>query len=181
MNSTYATVFHLIADISEKTGIGCVLIGGFAVNYYKVTRQTADVDFLVTKEDFKKILTYLEEAGYKIDFGQDVFVKLRNSSKLYLLDIDFMFVNKQTISKIIKDGKKICIAGKEFVVPSLNNLIALKLHSIKYNLKIRENKDLPDIVNLIRINKIDYKSKEFKELCFKYGTKEIYKMILARM
>jgi hypothetical protein len=42
----YPTVFHLISAVSKKTGVFCILIGGFAVNYYKVTRQTADVDFL---------------------------------------------------------------------------------------------------------------------------------------
>lgn len=181
MKHKYPTVFHLISDISLKTGVDCVLIGGFAVNYYKVTRQTADVDFLITEEDFKKILAHLENTGYKIDFSQDVFARMVNNSSLYLLDIDFMFVDKQTITKIIKDGKKINIARKKFIIPSLNNLIALKLHSLKYNLKLRENSDLPDIVNLIRINKVDYKSENFKELCLKYGTKEIYKMILKRM
>jgi len=31
------------------------LIGGFAVNYYKVARYTADVDFLIAEEDFEKV------------------------------------------------------------------------------------------------------------------------------
>ena len=177
----YPTVFHLISDVSKKAGIWCVLIGGFAVNYYKVTRQTVDVDFLITKDDFKEILSLLEKAGYKQDFSQKVFARLKSADSAYLMDIDFMFVDKETLNKIMKDGKRISIAGQEFTVPSLNNLIALKLHSIKYNPKIRENKDLPDIINLIRINKVDYKSKEFRELCLKYGTEEIYNKILERM
>ena len=52
----YPTVFHLISTVVDKADVHCVLIGGFAVNYYKVTRQTADVDFLITENDFKKIL-----------------------------------------------------------------------------------------------------------------------------
>ena len=178
---SYPTIFNLISDVSKKSGVLCVLIGGFAVNYYKVTRQTADVDFLITKDDFKEILSLLEKAGYKQDFGQKVFARLKSSNNTYLMDIDFMFVDKETLNKIIKDGKRISIAGEEFTIPSLNNLIALKLHSLKYNLKIRENKDLPDIINLIRINKVDYKSKEFQELCLKYGTEKIYNKILERM
>ncbi len=170
-------IFHLISKISEKKGITCVLIGGFAVNYYKVTRQTADVDFLITKEDFEKILDLLEKAGYKKDYTHEVFIKLK-SDKAYIMDIDFMFVDKETLVKIIKDGKKVSIAGEEFIVPSLNNLIALKLHSIKYNPKLRLTKDLPDIINLIRINNIDYKTKKFRELCLKYGTEDVYRKIL---
>jgi len=173
-------IFHLISEISEKEGVTCVLVGGFAVNYYKVTRQTADVDFLITKEGFEKILVLLEKAGYKKDYTHDVFIKLKGS-KTYLMDVDFMFVDKETLARIIKEGKRISIAGEKFIVPSLNNLIALKLHSIKYNPKLRSAKDLPDIINLVRINKVDYKNKGFRELCLKYGTEDIYKKILDSM
>ena len=173
----YPTIFHLISAISKEAGISCILIGGFAVNYYKYTRQTADVDFLITKEDFKKISGLLKKAGYKQDYTQEVFTRLK-SNRLYLMDIDFMFVDEETLTKIIKNGKTTTIAGQKFIVPSLHNLIALKLHSIKYNPKIRESKDLPDIINLIRINKINFKGKDFRELCFKYGTNEIYNKIL---
>lgn len=173
----YPTIFHLISDITKKTGISCILIGGFAVNYYKVTRQTADVDFLITREDFEKVLSLLEKEGYKQDDVQEVFVRLK-SNRFYLIDIDFMFVDRETFESLVESGKNITIAGQKFLVPSLNNLIALKLHSLKHNLKIRKNKDLPDIVNLVRIHKIDVKSEEFKDLCFKYGTKEIYDRIL---
>lgn len=176
----YPTLFHLISAIFDKADISCVLIGGFAVNYYKVTRQTADVDFLITKNDFKKISGLLEDEGYKQDHTQEVFTRLK-SNKLYLMDLDFMFVDKDTLNKIIKDGKGINIAEQKFIVPSLNHLIALKLHSIKYNPKIRENEDLPDIINLIRVNKVKVKSDEFKNLCLKYGTEELYNKVLDRI
>lgn len=173
----YPTVFHLISAISRKTGISCVLIGGFAVNYYKYTRQTADVDFLVTEENFEKILDLLEKAGYKQDYTQKVFTRFKSNGS-YLMDIDFMFVDKNTLSKVMKNGQKISIANQKFIVPSLYDLIALKLHSIKYNPKLRESRDLPDIINLIKINKVDFKAKSFQELCLTYGTEKLYNKIL---
>ena len=176
----YPTVFHLISVIYNNMGVSCVLIGGFAVNYYKVTRQTADVDFLITKDDFKKILSLLEKEGFKQDYTQEVFARLR-CTRPYLMDLDFMFVDKETLDKIINDGRKISIAGQKFIVPSLNHLIALKLHAIKYNLKIREYKDLSDIIELIKVNKVKVKSNEFKNLCLKYGTEELYNKILDRI
>ena len=176
----YPTIFHLICDIFGKMGISGVLIGGFAVNYYKVTRQTADVDFLITKEDYEKILSLLEEEGLKQDYAQEVFARF-SSQKSYLMDIDFMFVDKETLDKIIKEGKKISIAGQKFIVPSLNHLIALKLHAIKYNPKIREYKDLLDIIELIKVNHMDVKTNEFRDLCLKYGTEELYKRIVYRI
>jgi len=101
----YPTVFHLISEISKNSGISCVLIGGFAVNYYKVTRQTADVDLLITKNDFEKIKDALKKEGFKEDYTQDIFTRLKGGGK-YLMDIDFMFVNNDTLAKIIKNGKK---------------------------------------------------------------------------
>jgi len=172
----YSTIFHLISSVCSQRNISCVLIGGFAVNYYKVTRQTADVDFLITKDDYDKILNLLEEEGFKQDYAQEVFARL-TTEKSYLMDLDFMFVDKETLDKIIKEGKHITIDGEKFIVPSLLHLIALKLHAIKYNPKIREYKDLADIIELIRMNKIDTRGSEFKSLCLKYGTEELYNKI----
>ena len=171
-----SSVFHVISDLTKQEGVPCVLIGGFAVNHYRVTRQTADVDFLITKEDFGKIAGLLEKAGYKKILSQENFAQLK-SSQLSLLDVDFMFVDEETLKKIIKEGQGLKIAGQKFIVPSLHHLIALKLHSIKHNPKIRFSKDWPDIMNLVRINDVDVKEKKFKELCLKYGTEEIYQKI----
>jgi hypothetical protein len=173
----YPTVFHLISSVCNQRNISCVLIGGFAVNYYKVTRQTADVDFLITKDGYDKIQSLLEKEGFKQSYTQEVFVRL-TTEKSYLMDLDFMFVDEKTLDKIIKEGSQISIAGKKFIVPCLLHLIALKLHAVKYNPKIREYKDLADIIELIKINKIDAGSNEFKNLCLKYGTEELYHKIL---
>jgi hypothetical protein len=176
----YPTVFHLISSIIDEAKACCVLIGGFAVNYYKVTRQTADIDFLITKGDFERISGLLEKEGFIQDHTQDVFARLK-CNRVNLMDIDFMFVDKETIDKIIKQGKQVTIAGQKFIVPSLNHLIALKLHAIKYNPKIREYKDFLDIIELIRVNKVKVKSSEFKQICLTYGTEELYNKILDRI
>ena len=176
----YPTVFHLISAVFKKAGIASVLIGGFAVNYYKVTRQTADVDFLITKTDFEKISSLLKKEGYEEDYIQKVFSRLKGN-RLYLMDLDFMFIDEDTLEEIIKGGKEISIAGQKFMVPSLEHLIALKLHAIKHNFEVRKNKDIPDIVNLLINNKVKAKSGKFKDLCLKYGTEKIYKEILDRI
>ena len=118
----------------------------------------------------------MEKAGYKKVLLQQNFVQLQ-SNRLSLLDVDFMFVDQDTLKKIMTEGEKLKIVGQTFIVPSLYHLIALKLHSIKHNTKIRLTKDFPDIINLIRINRVNVKDKKFKELCLKYGTAEIYDRI----
>src|SRR3990167_8112466 len=101
----YSKVFHLVAEVSKRSAVPCILIGGFAINFYKVTRDTLDVDFLTTKEDFAKIKDALLIAGYAEEFATDV--AIRFSNKKDALDIDFMIVDNRTREKIIEDGKEI--------------------------------------------------------------------------
>lgn len=176
----YPTIFHLISSVCAKKDVGCVLIGGFAVNHYGVARSTADIDFLITKDGYDKISPLLEQAGLTQDYIQEeVFVRL-TSRKAYSMDLDFMFVEQETLDKIIKEAEKVTIAGQKFTVPSLSHLIALKLHAIKYNPGIREYKDLMDIVELIRANSVNIRASGFRQLCLKYGTEELYNKILDR-
>ena len=175
----YATIFHLISSITSKMGAACVLIGGFAVGYHKAPRNTADIDFLTTRENFDKILGLLKKEDFRVDYIHEVFARLKNEKEQYM-DLDFMFVDEDVLDKIIKDGEKAFIAGYEFIVPSVFHLIALKLHAIKSN-KQREYKDLVDIIDLIRNNNIDIKNRDFKELCLKYGTEQLYNRIINHL
>ncbi|MFH1692031.1 MAG: nucleotidyl transferase AbiEii/AbiGii toxin family protein [Candidatus Omnitrophota bacterium] len=172
----YAKAFHLVAKAFKKATVPCVLVGGFAINFYRVTRSTLDIDFLITKEDFVKIKKVLIAGGYAEEFITDVAVRFSNKKEA--LDIDFMIVDDQTREKIVQDGKSVEIVGEKLVIPSINHLIALKLHAIKCNQKNRVWKDLPDIIRLVQMNHMDYKGKPFKELCLKYGNHAIYRMIM---
>jgi predicted nucleotidyltransferase len=173
----YPTIFHLISAISNKAGVVCILIGGFAIGQYAVPRQTFDVDFLTTKENFDKIFDKLKQAGFKLEDMRESFARFSGTDH-YLMDIDFMFVDKSTLDKIAADGKEVTIANQKLMIPSISTLIALKLHAIKNNQKLREYKDLFDIINLVRENKVDCKSDKFRKLCLKYGTRELYDKIL---
>ena len=174
------SVFHLISDITEKEDVPCVLIGGFAVNYYKVSRNTNDIDFLLMEEDFKKISHYLDEAGYKQISSHENFAQFK-STRLSLMNVDFMFVEKETLTKILNESREIKIAHQKFIVPSVEHLIALKLHAIKYQEKLRFYKDFPDILNLIKANQINIKNENFKIICLKFGSQEIYQKILEAL
>lgn len=174
--SNYSSIFHLISEITHREGVSCILIGGYAVNYHKYSRQTMDVDFMMIKEDFERIAAALKEEGYEQEGFEENFAQFK-SNKPSLMDVDFMFVDKDTFDKIFKEAKHLKIRGREFLLPSLEHLIALKLHSIKSNYKIRWTKDLPDIISLMRANKIDARTEKFKALCLKFGTEELYQKI----
>ncbi|OGW84570.1 MAG: hypothetical protein A3C35_05165 [Omnitrophica bacterium RIFCSPHIGHO2_02_FULL_46_11] len=173
----YTNVFDLINAELKKTKVAYLLIGGFAVNSYGVTRQTLDVDFMITADDDAKVQAVLKANGYQEVQRQDVFVRFK-SPRSEWMDLDFMFVDRQTLEAMVKEGNRVQIAGHEFIVPSLMHLIALKLHSLKHNSKMREYKDMVDILRLIEINRIDVNNEDFKTLCVKYGSQELYDKIV---
>lgn len=171
------TPFRFIAEACQRTGTSVVLIGGQALSAHGYQRMTLDVDFLITESDFNSLRDPLCEAGYREVVRTNVAAKFSSDSE-DLIDIDFMFVDPQTFKKIKEEGKEESYEGRTFRVPKLEHLIALKLHAIKQQPKVRELKDLSDIVELIRRNPVDVTAGPFKSLCLEFGTPELYRKIL---
>lgn len=57
-------------------------------------------------------------------------------------------------------------------VPSFIHLVALKLHASKN--PHRENRDLGDVVQLLRLNPERYSQAELEAACLRYGPPEVY-------
>ena len=169
-------IWHVIAREFKKDRIPCAVIGGFAVNLYRPARHTADIDFLVLEKDYPQIRERLIPYGYKQGPVTKIFARLEACGH-QIMDLDFLFVDAPTLEKIIKQGKKISIAGHFFIAPSLEHLIALKLHAIKNNPQVRELKDLFDILEMIEANRLNVKTEKFQKLCLDYGSRDLYDKI----
>ena len=169
-------VFDSIAQAARKAGVRLILIGGFAVNAYDYARNTRDIDFLTTEDDYAKITRVLSPLGYEESVRTDVFAKQVSKNKT--MPADFLFVDPATFESIWRGGKDTTVSGCSFRLPSLLHLIALKLHAVKQGSKDRAWKDIPDIVNLITANKFDTAATDFKGICQKYGLDGIYQEIL---
>ncbi|MBI4430566.1 MAG: nucleotidyltransferase [Candidatus Omnitrophica bacterium] len=171
----YGNALSLVAQEFGKAGIPFVLIGGFAVNYYKVTRVTTDIDFLIDKQDYPKAFSLLQTFGFKEALVQSMFARLKSND--FGLLVDLVFVDKETLTGVINDGIQAEIGGDKVIVPSLNHLIALKLHAMKNNPKRIEHPDFMDVIHLIQANRLDVRLEEFKDLCLSYGTKDLYEKL----
>lgn len=168
----YENIFHLLAEEFRKSELPIILIGGFAVNYYKVSRATGDVDILMVDENFEKASSILSSAGYEEVVRGHVFARFKSSQPL-LIDLDVLLVDKNTFSGMMKEAEEVEIEGNKIKVASLNHLVALKLHSLKNNFSNREDPDFRDLVRLIQENQVGMTKDKFRELCLKYGTQEI--------
>ncbi|MBF0199222.1 MAG: nucleotidyltransferase family protein [Planctomycetes bacterium] len=170
--------FSFLTNIfNPEDRANCLLIGGFAVNYYGYTRQTVDVDFLIECSREAKFSERLSEQGYIAIHRDEVFVKYRCWQE-GRMDIDFMLVDKTTLDGMLREAVSVNYGEVSFLLPSLMHLIALKLHSIHYNEKIRFYKDMGDIVQLLLRNEVRVDSEDFRDYCLKYGSEKLYNEIL---
>ena len=172
----YAQAFELITKKFGQAGIRYVLIGGFAVNYYKVLRATADVDLMLAADDLDKAARILEDAGYQRKNSTKAFAQFQ-SRDIRAIDIDLILVDRKTLDGVLEEAVEAEIAGWTMYLPSLMHLMVLKIHAMKNNPKGRSLRDLADVIDLLKTHGINPQEASFRTLCLEYGTEEIYRSI----
>lgn len=173
----HPTVFDHIAEASQKAGVRLILIGGFAVNAHGVARHTQDVDFLIDENEYSVFHDHFSSLGYQEIFRNNLFSRFENKAS-GVMPVDVLFLDDKTFKSIWDKGMEARMHGHVFRTPSLNHLIALKLHALKQGGERREWKDLDDIFKLVSENK--FGMKELHELCQKFGPSDAYEMILRK-
>ena len=63
-------------------------------------------------------------------------------------------------------------------LPKPLHLIALKLHAMKTPERLRQGKDLLDILNLVSLCQIDTEGQEFQGILDRYANEEIKNLVL---
>lgn len=91
--------------------------------------------------------------------------------------VDLMLVQEKTFAPILETCVEANIFDVKTRVPSLEHLIALKLHALKNTRMQRFLKDYLDVEYLIRINRLDVRSKTIRALFEKYGTPDLYEKV----
>lgn len=167
-------VFNIVSKQMPTAGIDCLLIGGFAVNYYGYTRNTLDVDFMIVAQQMNQVRSIMSDAGFtNIDIRDNVaFFSVPDEGPR----VDFLRVDESTMTKLLNNSVMITIRNHELQVPSLKDLIAMKIFAFTQNTARRMGKDLPDIAYLSVLNNLS-PEKDIKPLCNMFGTSEIYRMI----
>lgn len=178
MNTGLNHVFETVSVKLTKAGADCLLIGGFAVNYYGYTRNTLDVDFMIAADDIEIVRPIMIQAGYSNVSESDnaCFFNAPNEA----LRVDFLRVDQQTMLKLLENAKTAVVYGHNIKLPRLNDLLAMKLFALKQGWARRVHKDLPDITNLALVHGIDCE-KTLKPLCMEYADTEIYGVIVKEM
>lgn len=162
---------------ANATGLPYLLIGGHAVGAWGFFRATKDIDFLVSEkvvDDWKK---WAVESGYDILHGNRSFIQF-TPSKEEMPVLDVMIVDDATWQKLFSTSVEKDFAAEKVRVPSVENLLALKCHAIRYGSKKRLIKDFMDIVELVNICRIDVREEKFRDMVIKYAGQNTYDDIL---
>ncbi|MGC3990457.1 MAG: nucleotidyl transferase AbiEii/AbiGii toxin family protein [Chthoniobacteraceae bacterium] len=94
--------------------------------------------------------------------------------------MDILFTNRATFSSLYTGSVLLKRSPIEFRVPSLLHLIALKLHAMR-NQPEREARDLPDILELLRLHPEELSAGDLRALCDRYSTPSMAEKILSML
>lgn len=165
--------FETIDTETRKRDLQFLVIGGLAVNLYGYSRDTADLDMLICMPQREQWLGLYFELGYTIYRDASVFIQL-SPPKQGAWPVDLMLVQEKTFATMFAASREEDLYGTRSRIPSLEHLIALKLHALKNGRFDRYLKDFLDVENLILVNRLDIKSENMRQLFAKYGTVELY-------
>ncbi|MGO8764472.1 MAG: hypothetical protein ACLQSR_04960 [Limisphaerales bacterium] len=172
--------FETIAAESSKTDLQFLVIGGLAVNLYGYSRDTADLDLLICSTHKDQWLGIFSRLQYSVFADAGSFIQLSSPTQT-AWPVDLMLVREKTFEPMFAASRVVDLYGSSARIPTIEHLLALKLHALKNTHLQRFLKDFMDVENLIRINKLDIKSEKIRQLFEKYGTMELYEKVSAAL
>jgi hypothetical protein len=169
------TTPEIIAACAKITQRPFLVIGGHAVIAHGYSRNTVDLDLLVRKADRTIWVEAVAAMGYRSFHSHENFEQFRSADRD--IDLDLMFVSEATFEGILVASKETSFGSIAARIPSLQHLIALKLHVLKQGLEHRMLGDLDDVIQLILVNAADLDQAEWKQVFEKYGNEELYEKV----
>ncbi len=170
--------FARIAAAAERNNARILVIGGHAINAYGYNRTTVDFDFVIPGPTLSIWRDELQAMGYRWRSETRVFAQFSapegdNPS----FPIDLMFVDEGTFEKLWTEARVLDFAGVSLRAPKPTHLIALKLHALKNPARAARGKDLPDIVQLMRIAELDLADPELEAILRRYADERTIELL----
>jgi predicted nucleotidyltransferase len=170
-------IFDQLSREAGRRGLRFLVIGAHAVMRHGYLRATEDADILVSKDERSQWEELVRHLGYSVLHDGGTFLQLTPAGGVGW-ELDLMSVSPDTFARMLREAKPAEIEGASVSVPSLEHLLALKLHALKHGRGLRNLKDMDDVIRLALANRVDLHSESFRLLVEKHGDKEIYERIL---
>jgi len=170
-------LFESLNTEAKRRNLRCVVIGGLAVNLYGHSRETGDLDLLVLADARQEWLQFFTGLGYSIYQDGGVFIQLTPPVD-GAWPVDLMLVQSTTFTMIMTDAVETDLYGYRMLIPSLEHLLALKIHALNHSHVGRFMKDFMDVEHLIRANSLDARSERIRQLFQKHGSVELHEKVI---
>lgn len=171
-------ILETIDRLSRKAGLQFLMIGGHAVSAHGYPRQTSDLDLLARKGERAAWHELLRSLDYTVFHEHETFSQFKASVSSQW-PVDVMWANERTFAGMMAEATVIDAGKVRVCIPSVEHLLALKIHAVKFGAGHRRFKDILDIVYLVEANQIEVRGEKFKKLCEKYGDERVYASILV--
>ncbi len=162
---------------AHARGLDFLLIGGHAVNAHGYVRTTFDVDLLIADKQRSAWKTLLTQLGYTVRHEVDAFTQF-NAPSQEDFDLDLMVVDENTYAKLSGNSVRKPLGSTELSVPLPLHLVALKLHALRAEHRVRRGKDYQDVLEIIRRTGINVQGQEFQQVLHRYATETIRNQLL---
>jgi predicted nucleotidyltransferase len=170
-------ILSTVVEVLNNQKFDYLVIGGLAVNYYGFARVTTDIDFMVVAMDTDTVVEAMKKAGFVSYMVQSNVMFFKNPQDP--VRVDLLRVDSDTMARLLESALSADIYGCQVKIPSLDNLMAMKLHSLNQSNMLRA-KDMEDIVMLCIINKVDVET-VLRPLACKFASEAIYRQIYAQV
>ena len=169
-------LFQQISEQGDQRGLPFLVIGGLAVNLQGYSRDTADLDLLIDRASRDPWLGLFSELGYTLYRDSGTFIQLTPPAQ-GAWPVDLMLVQQATFEPMRRAAIEMDLYGARVLIPTVEHLLALKLHALKHGHIERYLKDYLDAEGLIRIHHIDLRSENIRQMFEKHGTVELYEKL----
>jgi len=170
------TLFH-VSQKADERGLPSLLIGGHAVIAHGHARNTFDLDLLIPRAALDEWRQFIVAERYTIHNEGPTFIQLTPPDDR-TLPLDLMIVSTETFQKFEAMASTVSDAGGGIRVVALKHLLALKSHAILHGHPGRIERDVDDVIGLVKANHITVSDDDWRELFLKYGPPELHEKLL---
>lgn len=171
------TLFQNLEVEAARRGLRFIVIGGHAVIEHGFHRGTEDADILVSKTRRDEWIECVTALGYSLCRDGGVFLQFDPLDPT-AWELDLMLVPQEVFDRLLAGAQAATLEQAAVVVPSLEHLLALKVHALKNGRGLRVLKDITDIAQLLKLNRVDASEPWVKAVFEKYGTLEFYERVI---
>ena len=175
----FEKVFKLLIPEFQKAKIDFALVGGLALHFSGVIRNTYDIDMMVLLAQSNEIDEIMKRTGF------DLLHKTQNVANYYsenkgLGQIDFLFAHRKYGLEMLKRAESVNIFSFKAKVLKSEDIIGLKVQSCA-NDPLRYLKDMADIEELMVINKNSLNLKLVQEYFKLFNREEEFFSLLKKI